>query len=103
MNNQIYHKTSKRYYIDNGDGSLTQMDYRGNVHTYPNTIAFVKNNAEGWEYIDKLKIKLNKSSFTYLYRCPKSGTYNKNANGKLITYVRKGNVTKDRGMVISVR
>jgi hypothetical protein len=103
MNNQIYHKTSKRVYIDNGDGSLTQMDYRGNVHTHPNTIAFVKNDAQGMEYIKSLKIKMNRTSFKYLFRCPKSGTYNKDANGKRITILNVGNVTKDRAMVISVR
>jgi len=99
MNNQsIYHKSAVAIYLDNGDGSLTQTDYRGNIKSHPKTIAFVKNDEQGKEHIKSMKIKMNRTSFEYLYRCP-----NDNKPYSSNKWSRRGNVNRTRGMVISVR
>jgi hypothetical protein len=98
MNNKIYHTSSQAVYWDNGDGSLRVTDLRGNPRVFPRTIAFVKNDEQGRKYIEHLKSKFNRSSFTYLYRCPKTGQYPRNYSGGAL-----GHVKKSIGLVISVR
>lgn len=103
MNNKpLYHKSTQSFYFDNGDGSLEVLDYRGNNRASgaPNTIVWVKNDAQGWEYIKALKIKRGVSKFNYLYRCPKVGTYASNTNRPIS---RRGNIPKAKALVISVR
>ena len=101
MNNKpLYHKSSQAFYFENGDGSLEVLDYKGNNRKdgAPNTIAWVKNDAQGWEFIKALKIKRGVTKFNYLYRCPNDNQpYSKGA------WSRRGCVTKSRGKVISVR
>ena len=100
MNNKpLYHKSSQAFYFDNGDGSLEVLDWKGNNRASgaPNTIAWVKNDAQGWEYIKQLKIKRGVTKFNYLYRCPNDG---QPYGG---SYSNRGNVRKSRGKVVSVR
>jgi hypothetical protein len=103
MNNKtLYHKSKQALYWDNGDGSLYVTDYKGNNRAAgaPNTIAWVKNDAQGWEYIKQLKIVRGVTKFNYLYRCPKVGTYASNTNRPIS---RRGHIPKDKALVISVR
>lgn len=98
MNNKpLYHKSSQAFYFDNGDGSLEVLDYKGNNRASgaPNTLAWTKNDKDGWDFIAKLKVKMGVTKFNYLYRCPRSGIYG--------GFSRTGNVGKKRGKVISVR
>ena len=103
MNNKpLYHKSSQAFYFDNGDGSLEVLDYKGNNRKdgAPNTYAWVKNDAQGWEYIKYLKNLHQVKSFSYLYRCPRNGTYASNTNRP---YSNRGHIPKAKALVISVR
>lgn len=98
--NKIYHKSKQAIYFDVGDGSLYVTDYKGNNRASgaPNTIAWTKNDAQGWEYIKALKIKRGVTKFNYLYRCP-----NDNQPYSKGSWSRRGSVKKSRGLVVSVR
>jgi hypothetical protein len=90
----VYHKSSTKVYIDNGDGSLTVFSRNGVELTNPNHV-HVRNDDLGRKF---LKTVFKGKVLYTCFRCPKNGKgYDHQGYSK---YNRRGNLRKNDSLVI---